>query len=338
MRLSYVFLALLLAFPLTGIAASTFYAEGTRSTEAPQPPQTASSVHHGGSSHAQDAVSAAQVAGQMAKMLAVKGFLDYMQNREMQKALDNLGRKIEVIRNDVKTGTMTPAQYEAARAAINNAYERNAKVDLAPEKEFDKSGLNEPNHELVSFQSAEGMNKAPVQESSAFKNQSFGSDVAQLDPSKSAANSKSVEPGVGTERATSASSAGKENLNSAQMNGMLPLGAASGGGVVPNNEIHVHVGEANNLSSSDKEALRKKGAGASGYSQEEVDSDEWEGGGANPLVSHEGSGADGDWSLQSRYQGATLLTQGGEKYGSGTAWKKFLKPIKIQKNPFFSEF
>ena len=84
----------------------------------------------------QQAIAAAAQAGMMYRILMAKGIMDYFQRKEMDKALENLNKKLETIKKEAAAGKIGPTQYAAIKAAVDEAYAQNAKMEAPKDKEI----------------------------------------------------------------------------------------------------------------------------------------------------------------------------------------------------------
>jgi len=89
----------------------------------------AAAAARGGGSAAQ-AIAAASEAGMMYRMLLAKGVMDYFQRKEMDRANQKMAEKMERLEKELQSGKLHPAQFAAIKAAVEEAYQKNAKSDL----------------------------------------------------------------------------------------------------------------------------------------------------------------------------------------------------------------
>lgn len=289
---------------------------------------------HGQGSHAAEAVASAHQAGKMAKLLAMKSFVDYMQRQQMEKALADLGKKLEKVRGDVKSGVMTPAEYTAVQAAVNAAYEKGTKANLPADKEIDKSLLKSAQVDALKAGTSDdlaspgGANGPVLEKQSA----ALGNDIAQIDANR---NPFKVLSGEKNLQAGGEASGGlaKQGLSQQGFGADSPaLLAFPAGQGAPVNQVSVQAIVHADHSDQDKSgngrvAQSKRNHQNLGLEEEGTDSPEGD----------EGFEGDASFGGEGRYERvpASLLLRGDDQDLSyKNSFRKIFKPIKIQKNPF----
>lgn len=100
--------------------------------------------HGHGGSKAAEAIAAAADAGNVARMLMMKGVLDHFQRQEMEKSLAQMGKKLEDVKAEFKSGKMTAAEYAAVKSAVDQAYTKNSKADIQLDKSVDPASKGNP--------------------------------------------------------------------------------------------------------------------------------------------------------------------------------------------------
>jgi hypothetical protein len=293
-------------------------------------------ANHGHGSHAAEAVASAHQAGQMAKLLAMKSFVDYMQRQQMEKALADLGKKLERVRGDVKSGIMTPAEYAAVQAAVNAAYEKGAKANLPADKDIDKSLLKSA--EIDSLKSNNqpdllsqgGVNELGLEKKSAV----LGSDIAQIDanrnPFKLLSNEKNTPS---SDNSFGGQAKQGVSQRSSGMSSPALFGLPAGQGT-PVNQVSVQAIVHNDNTGLEKSATgvgAKLQANRQNQASQEDFLDGLEDG--ESFLS-EASFTGGENSRAGRSPASLMLGSDGEASSFKNSFRKILRPIKIQKNPF----
>jgi len=148
---------------------------------------THASAHaaHGASTAAQ-AIAASQQAAMMFKLLMAKGVMDYFQRKEMDKANEVLAQKMEKLQQELNSGKLNPAQYNAIKAAVEETYAKYSKTEPFKDKaiQTDSARIDKAS-KSSSIDSLSGSLGIKDDGSGKLGLQSGASDLAKLDAKSS---------------------------------------------------------------------------------------------------------------------------------------------------------
>lgn len=287
----------------------------------------AKSVSATGGNTAAQAVSAAAQAGVMYRLLLAQGVMDYLHRKQLDKANQKMAEKMEKLEKELRAGKLNPAQFAAIKAAVEDAYQRNAQSGSTREQlsnsDFQNPDL-QPNSEGAKFESLGSLPDLSLQNEPNTVGARLDSDLATL-------SATTNEP--------------LENLNRGPTNReVAPTGSS---GTLPQAQTQVPLVISNGISmglsashfSPDREQILIKESRTENQNknQEGIPDN------LNPVMGFDGESIDDFFMVQEKESNQSqdqLLAWGPPKskfsslaeLSGGLA--KLFKPLKIQKSPF----
>ncbi|NBX76459.1 MAG: hypothetical protein EBQ92_07880 [Proteobacteria bacterium] len=315
---------------VTGNAAAGLSA-GTLGAGAAATSHVAAHAAHGASTAAQ-AIAASQQAAMMFRMLMAKGVMDYFQRKEMDRANQVMAQKMEKLQKEVQSGKLTPAEFAAIKAAVEETYAKYSKIDPFKDKAVQPDAArSDKNSKSGSQDSLSASLGAKEEAAEKLGLQSGASDLARLESGPSALKNPTGKDSGTAQSSKGLSTGGSPNqaIGMMQTPGLAMMAGAqtpAQQSVSIQNTVHTEAG------SKEKAPGAQVGRGLASI--------EFPGSGLDldsELEMPEGPVA----ALSQDFQGGdesehySLLTQRTPASAHfGASLKSLLNPIKFQKNPF----